>query len=189
MKRLRLHSDPKMPKSTPEKCRLCAKNFSAEDAKQRDCWIHTDPAKNSPCHSRRRYWKNKTTINRERQLNRRIDAGLVELPPDSTAGAVLYLYRRTKESGIHAWYAELWQGNKLIGYTEPEHCLGMTEVRMVNRTLKVLDLFSERCGQKLECFREIVEISPQRCPIRPCSLHPEEPRDYSEANKIELQPL
>ena len=186
--KLRLYSVLKtMAASTPEKCRLCAKNLLPKQAQEQDCWVHVTPAKNSPCHSKRRYWKKKQTINRERQFKRRVDAGLVELPPSPVAGAILYVYRRTKESGIHAWYAEAWQGGKLVAYTEPEHCIGMTGARFVSRTLLAIDQFSERCKQKIECFREIVEISPQRCPIEDCPLKLEQPRNRSEATKIELQ--
>lgn len=176
--------------ATPEKCRLCAKNLSAKEAQeQQGCWVFTNPAKNSPCHSRRRYWNNKQTINRDRKQQRRKKAGLVEMPPISVVGAVLYVYRKNKEAGVHAWYAELWQGNSIIAYTEPEHCIGITEALLANRMLQALAQFSKQSNQKVECFREIVERSPQQCPIRSCPIHSETLNEIDDAIKVELRPL
>jgi hypothetical protein len=39
--------------------------------------------------------------------------------------------------------------------------------------VRILDVFSQHSGIKVERFRSSVELHPHNCPIRPCPLYPE----------------
>jgi hypothetical protein len=172
-----------MSRPDQERCRLCSKlNVAAAKLKHgsngTDCWD------NKRCHDRRSYYRHRGAKNyrrkqRYRQLKNIEGAELsplmtLDIPAPAAPAAVLHWYRETKQSPLHAIGAELWMGNDRVAKLEPVHCLGLTELQIKTLLVRILDGFSQHCGQKLERFRAAVELHPLNCPIRPCPLHPEE---------------
>ncbi|KAB8318689.1 hypothetical protein SD81_014735 [Tolypothrix campylonemoides VB511288] len=178
-----------MARQDSEKCRLCSKLTSPE-AQQRHgeggdgCW---NP---KYCHNRRSYYRHRGVRNYQRKQRRRgqqlyasEQLGLrvrdservitLEIPSPAVGAAVVHWYRETKDSPLHALGAELWMGNDRVAKIEPVHCLGLTESQVKMLLVRILSVFSEHCGMKIERFRSSVELHPLNCPTRPCPLHPE----------------
>jgi hypothetical protein len=97
----------------------------------------------------------------------------LEVLAPAVPAAVVHWYRATKDSPLHALGAELWIGNNRVAQIEPVHCLGLTELQIKTLLLRILDVFSQHSGIKVERFRSSVELHPSNCPIRPCPLYPE----------------
>lgn len=177
-----------MARPDQEKCRLCSK-LDSQEAQQRHglngdgCW---NP---KVCHNRRSYYRHRGVRNHIRKQRRReqpAESGLSETGASSPArvatlevlapavpAAVVHWYRVTKDSPLHALGAELWMGNDRVAKVEPVHCLGLTELQVKTLLVRILDVFSQHSGIKVERFRSSVELHPQNCPIRPCPLYPE----------------
>jgi hypothetical protein len=97
----------------------------------------------------------------------------LEIPAPAIPAAIVHWYRVTKDSPLHALGAELWVGNDRVAKIEPVHCLGLTELQVKTLLVRILDVFSQHSGIKVERFRSSVELHPHNCPIRPCPLYPE----------------
>ncbi|MDX2243079.1 MAG: hypothetical protein NW224_20555 [Leptolyngbyaceae cyanobacterium bins.302] len=176
-----------MARPDQEKCRLCSK-LDSQEAQQRHgpngdgCW---NP---KVCHNRRSYYRHRGVRNYIRKQRRRgqfanlpsveTDAApatrvaTLEVLAPAVPAAVVHWYRVTKDSPLHALGAELWIGNDRVAKVEPVHCLGLTELQVKTLLVRILDVFSQHSGIKVERFRSSVELHPQNCPIRPCPLYP-----------------
>lgn len=168
-----------------EKCRLCAKLTAAqaqalhgEEGTAGDkCW---DKEK---CHKRRSHYKNRETRNYARRLKRQaaakqaktqgVEVVVLDLPTIAVPFAVLHYYRRTKDSPLHALGGEFWVGNERIARATPVHCVGLSNTAVMTVATRMLRGFSDVYGQKIERFRDEIELDPQQCPIRPCHLIPD----------------
>ena len=177
-----------MARPDQEKCRLCSK-LDSQEAQQRHgpncdgCW---NP---QYCHNRRSYSRHREVLNHIRKQRLRehpSESTLSESGASSSArvatlevlapavpAAVVHWYRITKDAPLHALGAELWIGNDRVAKIEPVHCLGLTELQVKTLLVRILDVFSQHSGIKVERFRSSVELHPHNCPIRPCPLYPE----------------
>lgn len=172
-----------MARPDQEKCRLCAK-LNAQEAQQRHgpqgdgCW---NP---KYCHNRRSYYRHRGVRNSVRKQRRReqpAESGVIpservatlDVLAPAVPAAVVHWYRATKDAPLHALGAELWVGNDRVAQIEPVHCLGLTELQVKTLLVRILEVFSQHSGRKVERFRSSVELHPQNCPIRPCPLYPE----------------
>jgi hypothetical protein len=178
-----------MARPDQEKCRLCSK-LTAQEAQQKHgadgdgCWDARY------CHNRRSYYRHRGVRNHVRKQRRRgrqmeqqdiseaevAGSGRVvtlEIPAPAIPAAIVHWYRVTKDSPLHALGAELWVGNDRVAKIEPVHCLGLTELQVKTLLVRILDVFSQHSGIKVERFRSSVELHPHNCPIRPCPLYPE----------------
>ncbi|MDX2096990.1 MAG: hypothetical protein SFW36_04375, partial [Leptolyngbyaceae cyanobacterium bins.59] len=108
---------------------------------------------------------------RKLQSDRVGDAIELEVPPVEQWYAVLYLYRDGKDSPLHALGAGLWFGQEERYRLKPIHCFGMTQKKIQEYTVKVLEAFGEQCETPLRGYKEMFDIDPHRCPIRPCPLY------------------
>ncbi|OUL33995.1 hypothetical protein [Nostoc sp. 106C] len=153
-----------MPKPLNPKCQLCAKLPTAKakvlhGTEGDGCW---NPR---VCHNRRSFYRSRT------EDNRSIDSITVE--PPATYFAVLYLYKEPGDKPLHALGAELWLGQQPICRLEPIHCFGLTAGKIRTYTDRVLQAFAKEYGVSLYQYKDMFEISPDNCPVRPCPLHPE----------------
>ncbi|MBE9210523.1 hypothetical protein IQ244_29280 [Nostoc sp. LEGE 06077] len=153
-----------MPKPLDPKCQLCAKMPTSKakvlHGKDGDgCW---NP---NVCHNRRSFYR------RRKQDSSGIESIQVEAP--ATHYAVLYLYKEAGDKPLHALGAELWLGQKPICRLEPIHCFGLTAGKIRAYTDKVLQAFATEYNVTLYQYKEMFEIVPTHCPVRPCPLHPE----------------
>ena len=177
-----------MARPDQEKCRLCSK-LDSQEAQQRHgsdgdgCW---NP---KVCHNRRSYYRHRGVRNHVRKQRRRgqqteqalsepdvstsVRVATLEILAPAVPAAVVHWYRITKDSPLHALGAELWMGNDRVAKVEPVHCLGLTELQVKTLLVRILDVFSQHSGIKVERFRSSVELHPHNCPIRPCPLYPE----------------
>jgi hypothetical protein len=154
-----------MPKPLDPKCQLCAKLPAVKarvlhGPEGDGCW--------NPriCHNRRSFYRNKS----------KNDSGQIEaiaVAPPETYFAVLYLYKDSGDKPLHALGAELWLGQKPVCRLEPIHCFGMTASKIRAYTDKVLQAFAAEYSITLYQYKELFEIAPTHCPVRPCPLHPE----------------
>jgi hypothetical protein len=87
--------------------------------------------------------------------------------------ALLFLYRASESSPLHALGAELWDGQKAIARIETIHCFGYTASQVVAFSQEVLKAFSAQYDLDLRQFKDQIRLKPEACPIRPCPLHPE----------------
>lgn len=90
----------------------------------------------------------------------------------ATPHAYLYWYRKAKDAPVHAIGAELWIGD----HRRARACFHVTgggAVQIKATLLHVLEEFSTLAGAKVPHFRDEVELMPDRCPLRPCPLHPD----------------
>jgi hypothetical protein len=169
-----------MARPDQERCRLCSKLDTAaaklkHGAESTGCWD------DKHCHNRRSYYRHRGVRNFNRKTKRRnpqplhpqMDSAIVTLtiPAPAAPAAVLFWYRETKQSPLHAIGAELWMGNDRVAKIEPIHCLGLTESQVKTLLVRILEGFSQHSGQNLERFRSSVELHPLNCPIRPCPLY------------------
>jgi hypothetical protein len=170
-----------MARPDQEKCRLCSK-LDSQTAQQRHgaagdgCW---NP---KYCHNRRSYYRHRNVRNPVRKQRRRgqetegsgaARITTLDVLAPAVPAAVVHWYRATKDSPLHAIGAELWVGNDRVAKIEPVHCLGLTEGQVKTLLVRILDVFSQQGGIKVERFRAAVDLHPQNCPIRPCPLYPE----------------
>ena len=177
-----------MARPDQEKCRLCSK-LDSQEAQQRHgsdgdgCW---NP---KVCHNRRSYYRHRGVRNHVRKQRRRgqqteplssepgisgvVRVTTLEVLAPAVPAAVVHWYRMTKDSPLHALGAELWMGNDRVAQVEPVHCLGLTELQIKTLLVRILDVFSQHSGIKVERFRSSVELHPHNCPIRPCPVYPE----------------
>jgi hypothetical protein len=154
-----------MPKPLDPKCQLCALLPTAKakvlhGSEGDGCW--------NPriCHNRRSFYRRRTKSD-----SAEIDA--LAIVPPATYFAVLYLYKEPGDKPLHALGAELWLGQKPICRLEPIHCFGLTASKIKTYTEQVLQAFSKKYNVNLYQYKEMFEISPSQCPVRPCPLHPE----------------
>ena len=73
----------------------------------------------------------------------------------------------------YALGAELWHGQQPVCRLESIHCFGLTASKIKIYTEQVLQAFSKKYQVNLYQYKEMFEISPLQCPVRPCPLHPE----------------
>jgi hypothetical protein len=153
-----------MPKPLNPKCQLCAKLPTAKakvlhGIEGDGCW---NP---KVCHNRRSFYRSRT------EDNSGIDSITVE--PPATYFAVLYLYKEPGDKPLHSLGAELWLGQQPICRLESIHCFGLTAGKIRAYTDKVLQAFAKEYGVSLYQYKDMFEIIPDHCPVRPCPLHPE----------------
>jgi hypothetical protein len=149
-----------MPKLPNPDCITCAQLSAAKAIEVygdagKGCWD------SRYCPKRRWYYRNRVG-----QTGKAI-----ALEPPQTYFAVLYLYKEPGEKPLHALGAELWMGQQAIVKLEPVHCFGLTSGQIRGYSESVLQAFSKECGVKLAQFKDIFELNPQTCPLRPCPLH------------------
>lgn len=154
-----------MPKPLDPKCQLCAKLPTSKakvlhGPKGDGCW---NP---KVCHNRRSFYRN-----RNKDDSGQIEA--ISVAPPETYFAVLYLYKDPGDKPLHALSAELWLGQKPVCRLEPIHCFGLTAGKIRAYTDKVLQAFAKEYNVTLYQYKEMFEIAPTHCPVRPCPLHPE----------------
>jgi len=175
-----------MARPAKETCRLCSKLTPQEarlkhGAEGDGCWD------DKHCHNRRSYYLNRPVRNYNRKQRRHqqqvqqqsaldLNSQVVtlDIPTPAIPAVIAHWYRETKNSPLHALGAELWIGNHRVAKIQPVHCLGLTEIQIKTLLLRILDGFSNHCGLKVDRFRSSVELHPLNCPLRPCSLHPDE---------------
>lgn len=155
-----------MPKPLDPKCQLCAKLPSSKakvlhGPEGDGCW---NP---KVCHNRRSFYRNKS-----KDGSGQIEA--IAVQPPETYFAVLYLYKESGDKPLHALGAELWLGQKPVCRLEPIHCFGLTPGKIRAYTDKVLQAFAAEYSITLHQYKEMFEISPTYCPVRPCPLHPDQ---------------
>ncbi len=154
-----------MPKPLNSKCQLCSK-LSTTQAKELhgpegdNCW---NP---KVCHNRRSFYRSKTEV-------APTDIDTIAVEPPQTYFAVLYLYKDLGDRPLHALGADLWHGQQPVCRLEPIHCFGLTASKIKIYTEQVLQAFSKKYQVNLYQYKEMFEISPLQCPVRPCPLHPE----------------
>nr|WP_322661294.1 hypothetical protein [Dendronalium sp. ChiSLP03b]MDZ8206575.1 hypothetical protein [Dendronalium sp. ChiSLP03b] len=154
-----------MPKPLDPKCQLCSKLPTAKakvlhGAEGDGCW---NP---SICHNRRSFY-------RRRSENDTAGIAAIAVEPLATYFAVLYLYKEPGDKPLHALGAELWLGQKPICRLEPIHCFGLTAGKIRTYTDTVLQAFAKQYSVSLFQYKDMFEISPCHCPVRPCPLHPQ----------------
>ena len=185
-----------MPRSMPEKCRLCAK-LTAEQAKLLhgpkpegdSCWDST------VCPNRRSHARHRLSRNQARNLKRSLENGgtvlaLNDLEPDSvleelavvasspkqiqfetqlpnvTYTAVLQVYRQSVDAPIHAVGGEIWRLTQKEADIAPVHCMKMTP--------RQVEIYLERLLKKLQQvygirkFASLEELNPRCCPLPGC---------------------
>ena len=113
-----------MPKSSSEKCRLCAK-LSTEDAialhgpSGTNCWD------GDKCHKRRTYYRNRDRYNSDKRRAYRQSTGqepaVLVIAPPAVFSAELHLYRARMDAPLHAIGAELRKGDVISAKIEPVH--------------------------------------------------------------------
>ena len=166
-----------MPKSTREKCRLCAK-LDLEGAIARHGPAGTGCWERDKCHKRRTYYRNRDRYNKDRRHKYAIETGrivpVMSVPVPQVPAATLHLYRERKDGPLHAIAAALWMGAKQMAIAEPVHCLGWTGAQVRQYCREILKAFSGQLEYEgLDRFETTVEHDPRQCPLRPCPLHPE----------------
>ncbi|BAY20045.1 hypothetical protein NIES21_59150 (plasmid) [Anabaenopsis circularis NIES-21] len=154
-----------MPKPLDPKCQLCAKMPSSKakvlhGPEGDKCW---NP---KVCHNRRSFYRRRSD-----DKSGQIDKITVEAP--AIYYAVLYLYKEAGDKPLHALSAELWLGQKPVCRLEPIHCFGLTAGKIHTYTEQVLQAFAKQYGISLHQYKDMFEISPIHCPVRPCPLNPE----------------
>ncbi|BDA76281.1 hypothetical protein CAL7716_104470 (plasmid) [Calothrix sp. PCC 7716] len=121
------------------------------------------------CHNRRSFYRKLArTSNEKNTIN------TVVLKPQENYFAILLLYRDSGERPLHALGAELWLGQAPTFRLQSVHCFGLTAGAIREYTQQVLEAFSLASGINLNKYKDIFEISPERCPVRPCPLHPDD---------------
>lgn len=107
-----------------------------------------------------------------RSRSKRAETVTVPTFDAATPHAYLYWYRRGKDLPVHAIAAELWLGDQRRARA-CFHVTGGGAVQIKETLLHVLQEFSTLAGSKVRYFRDEVELMPDRCPLRPCPLHPD----------------
>lgn len=183
-----------MPRSMPEKCRLCAK-LTAEQAKLMHgldgdgCWDAT------VCPNRRSHALHRDRRNQARRLKRWQELGgtvislsdaetasVLEQPavaanspkqiqfetqlPELNFVAVLQVYRRSVDAPIHAVGGEIWRGTEKKADITPIHCLKMTPRQVEIYLERLLKKLQEAYGIRKFASKE--ELEPDKCPLAGC---------------------
>lgn len=176
-----------MPKSLPEKCRLCAK-LSAIEAKQLhgvegdDCWD------SHRCPNRRSYARHRDRRNQQRNQQRwaqqgRISVQLNDQPltadgitqirehsgmkqiqfepelPDAGYSAVLQVYRRAVDAPLVAIAGEVWLGRTKEAEIVPISCATLTPRQVEIYVERLLKKLSELYG--IRKFAALEELAPE----------------------------
>lgn len=86
--------------------------------------------------------------------------------------ALLYRYLLDTEI-LHAFAAELYQGEQLIAKTRPIHCGALTDRVLRMHLQSLLETFSQRSGEVISGFQEIIDVplSQFSCPVADCHLN------------------
>ncbi|MEO1133577.1 MAG: hypothetical protein AAFX40_12830 [Cyanobacteria bacterium J06639_1] len=187
-----------MARSVNPACQLCWR-LSTEEARSLhgpqgdNCW------QDSHCHNRRSYYRNRTARVRSQKRHRMERLGkespelFLELPTTTLAVMTLYGDRVGRSAAgevnerwriPHAISAQLWHDQELIAKIEPMHCFGLSRRQIQQMNARILNLFSERLGQPVTGFQELIERPKLDCPIRPCPLHEDE-FDAVKAGRVE----
>jgi hypothetical protein len=158
-----------MPKSSSEKCRLCAK-LSAEEAIARHGPEGTNCWEGEPCHGRRTYYRNRYRYNGQRRNAYDLKTGkkptVLAITPPTVASAELHLYRARVDAPIHAIGAELRLGDQVVAMIEPVHTAGWTVAHVQEFCMEqVLSAFSVQAGKIFRKYDVHQERSPILCPI------------------------
>ncbi len=157
-----------MPKSSSEKCRLCAK-LSAEEAITRHGPEGTNCWEGEPCHGRRTYYRNRTRYNGQRRAVYDLKTGkkpvVLAITPPPVATAELHLYRARVDSPLHAIGAELRLGDRVVARIDPVHAQGLSAAQVKGFLREVLEAFSQQADEDLGKFAVQQERSPMLCPI------------------------
>ena len=145
-----------MPKSSSEKCRLCAK-LSTEDAialhgpSGTNCWV------GEPCHKRRTYYRNRDRYNSDKRRAYRQSTGqeltVLTIAPPAVFSAELHLYRARMDAPLHGIGAELRKGDVVVAKIEPVHAQGLSAAQVKGFLKEVLSAFSEQADESLGKFR------------------------------------
>jgi hypothetical protein len=156
-----------MPNPLKQKCLICsqmtAKKARLLHGQQGDeCWDDLY------CHNRRSFYRKLARTDNDKNT---IDAVVVEQTQNYFA--ILLLYKESNEKPLHALDAELWLGQTSIYKLQTVHCFGLTAEAIREYTQQVLEAFSNQCGLFLNKYKDVFEISPEVCPVRPCPLHPD----------------
>ncbi len=154
-----------MPKPLDPKCQLCATLPTAKakmlhGMEGDDCW---NP---KVCHNRRSFYRRRTDSD-PAQMD------TIAVSPPTNYFAVLYLYKEPGDKPLHALGAELWLGQKAICRLEPIHCFGLTAGKIRTYTDQVLQAFAKEYNISLCQYKDMFEVSPTHCPVRPCPLQPQ----------------
>jgi hypothetical protein len=155
-----------MPKPINFQCLECSRH-TTEWAKTvhgeggDGCW---NPGR---CYDRRSFYRHRS------QKTIAFDGEIISKEPPSAYYAILYLYKEPGEKPLHSLGAELWLGQKAVCKIEPIHCFGLTSGKIRAFSQQVLQTFSDKYQVSLLQYKEMFEISPVLCPIRPCPLHPD----------------
>ncbi|NJM89376.1 MAG: hypothetical protein HC847_21650 [Hydrococcus sp. RU_2_2] len=153
-----------MPKPLNFKCLECSRHTTewaqtVHGEHGDSCW---NPKR---CYDRRSFYRHRS------QNSMAFDGEIVSLSPPDSYYAILYLYKDSGEKPLHALGAELWLGQKAICKIEPIHCFGLTASKIKAFSQQVLQTFSEKYQIFLPQYKEMFELSPQLCPLRPCPLN------------------
>ena len=157
-----------MPKSSSEKCRLCAK-LSTEDTivlhgpSGTNCWD------GDKCHKRRSYYRNRDRYNSDKRKIYRQNTGqepiVLTIAPPAVGCAELHLYRARVDAPLHAIGAELRKGDAVVAKIEPVHAQGLLAAQVKGFLKEVLSAFSVQAGESLGKFDVQQERSLGLCPI------------------------
>ena len=136
-----------MPKSSSEKCRLCAK-LSTEDAlvlhgpSGTNCWV------GEPSHKRRSYYRNRDRYNSDKRRAYRQSTGqeptVLTIAPPEVFSAELYLYRARMDAPLHAIGAELRKGDVVVSKIEPVHAQGLSAAQVKGFLKRCCRLFRNK---------------------------------------------
>jgi hypothetical protein len=156
-----------MPKPLKQKCLICSQ-LSAKKARllhgqEGDgCWDDLY------CHNRRSFYRKiELAFNDEKTID------TVILEPQDNYFAILLLYKDPGQRPLHALGAELWLGQTPMCRLQPVHCFGLTAGAIREYTQQVLEAFSKQYDLTLNKYKDIFSVSPDKCPARPCPLHPD----------------
>lgn len=153
-----------MPRSINPKCYHCA-FLPLNQAQEQSCY---DDGK---CRRRRSDYRRRSVRRNQRLgLPPEPQAEEVVVEPPRVVYAILYIYRSTKASPVHALRAELYDGQQLKFKTVPIHAMGLTAGQLEGYFKEVLKTFSEKSGVALAGYKAHIEEDPRHCPIAGCPL-------------------
>ena len=155
-----------MPKKINQTCYKCACELSHEEAEQRECYV------GRACISKRSRYRNRpddlerqTAANLRRKAqghSRKVYKLPVighELPPTIQ----LILYRRTKESPVHAITAKVWDDGQCIAEVEAQHTMGIHQNRLRATLNQWKAFFQTEYGKGGDV--KIINANPTDCPL------------------------
>lgn len=126
------------------------------------------------CWNRKRCYDRRSFYRKRSQKEQDSHTETISLVPSASYYAILYLYKDSGEKPLHALGAELWHGQKAICKIEPIHCFGLTAGKIKAFSQEVLQTFCDKYQVFLAQYKEMYELAPALCPIRPCPLHPDQ---------------